>query len=194
MPDRLVVEYGGLRWRQRADGYLVHDAKRGGRRVRQFLHRRVYSDHHGPIPEGFDIHHRDEDKANNDIGNLEMLSHSEHLRRHAIKSDLGRRHTAAAQASLLAYRASERDVRDFTCMECGRGFRSRVYRSAPRFCSAACQDRRRDREFAASAPRSCKQCGTLFTPHRRGGYWCPGPCERVYRERRRAERAGHGVV
>lgn len=46
-------------------------------------HRVVWEEHHGPIPEGFDIHHKDMDKANNDISNLELISHKEHSLYHA---------------------------------------------------------------------------------------------------------------
>ena len=39
-----------------------------------YEHRIVYEKHHGPIPSGYDVHHRDGDKLNNDISNLELLS------------------------------------------------------------------------------------------------------------------------
>ena len=42
------------------------------------LHRVVYEFYKGPIPDGFDIHHKDGDKANNDISNLELLERKEH--------------------------------------------------------------------------------------------------------------------
>ncbi len=45
-------------------------------------HRWVWINHYGAIPEGMDIHHIDEDKSNNEIENLQMLSRSEHLKLH----------------------------------------------------------------------------------------------------------------
>lgn len=35
-------------------------------------HRLVWEQHHGPIPDGFEIHHRDRDVRNNRIENLEL--------------------------------------------------------------------------------------------------------------------------
>lgn len=41
-------------------------------------HRLVYESYYGKIPEGYDIHHIDGDTYNNDINNLECLSHRDH--------------------------------------------------------------------------------------------------------------------
>lgn len=42
----------------------------------------VWIQKNGPIPSGYHIHHKDEDKSNNDISNLEILPAREHLRLH----------------------------------------------------------------------------------------------------------------
>jgi hypothetical protein len=42
----------------------------------------VWEQHHGPIPAGMGIHHRDEDTLNDDINNLEAVSKAEHLAIH----------------------------------------------------------------------------------------------------------------
>lgn len=47
---------------------------------RQLMHRDVWEFYNGPIPEGWDVHHKDEKKSNNDIDNLECLPKSEHTR------------------------------------------------------------------------------------------------------------------
>jgi hypothetical protein len=49
---------------------------------RKWLHHAVWEFHHGPIPPGHDIHHADENKANNDVGNLMCLTPTEHGRIH----------------------------------------------------------------------------------------------------------------
>lgn len=41
-------------------------------------HRLVFESVYGPIPEGYDVHHIDGDTYNNDIDNLECLSHADH--------------------------------------------------------------------------------------------------------------------
>lgn len=46
------------------------------------LHRVVWEYHNGEIPDGYHIHHRDGDRSNNDISNLELLEGHEHLSGH----------------------------------------------------------------------------------------------------------------
>ena len=50
---------------------------------RILMHRFVYENEIGPIPKGYDIHHIDEDKANNKIENLECLSKSDHTKKYS---------------------------------------------------------------------------------------------------------------
>ena len=45
------------------------------------LHMDVWVYYNGEIPKGYDIHHIDEDKLNNNISNLELLTHSEHSKK-----------------------------------------------------------------------------------------------------------------
>ncbi len=47
-----------------------------------YYHRWVWYCSFGVIPEGFHIHHKDGDKLNNRISNLECLSPSEHAKEH----------------------------------------------------------------------------------------------------------------
>ena len=42
------------------------------------LHRAVWEHHNGAIPDGKHIHHIDFDSSNNDIGNLQLVTPSEH--------------------------------------------------------------------------------------------------------------------
>jgi hypothetical protein len=51
---------------------------------RRRLHVDIWESENGPLPEGFDVHHADGDKTNNTPGNLELLSCSEHGRRHGF--------------------------------------------------------------------------------------------------------------
>lgn len=51
----------------------------------KLLHRLIFEDFYKYIPDGFVVHHIDENKTNNCIMNLQLLHKSEHLRKH--KSD-----------------------------------------------------------------------------------------------------------
>lgn len=47
------------------------------------VHIFVWERANGPKPQGYDIHHKDYDKSNYALDNLELLSHSDHQRIHA---------------------------------------------------------------------------------------------------------------
>lgn len=47
-------------------------------------HRYIWEKHNGVIPVGMVIHHKDNNRGNNNIGNLEMMSKSEHRRYHML--------------------------------------------------------------------------------------------------------------
>ena len=61
--------------------YRITSGKEGNNGKR--LHRLIWEDYHGKkIPEGYVVHHIDGNKLNNDIGNLKLMNHSEHLSHH----------------------------------------------------------------------------------------------------------------
>ena len=60
--------------------YKYYDS---GSRNNRYAHRKVWRDAHGPVPQGFFIHHKDGDKTNNDINNLVLLDALTHNRIHS---------------------------------------------------------------------------------------------------------------
>ena len=65
-----------------SNGYLkiTHNGKE------TYVHRLVWEHYNGPIPSGYHIHHRDENKRNNRISNLALSKEDEHLAYHATKT------------------------------------------------------------------------------------------------------------
>lgn len=85
--------------------YEIHT--KSGVRYRDFLHRLVYTAHKNnvtleelmykisideplswTIPEWYDVHHKNEDRLDNRIENLELMTNAEHSMMHAKKNDL----------------------------------------------------------------------------------------------------------
>lgn len=124
------------------------------------LHRTVWQHFHGPIPEGFHVHHIDGDRSNNQRSNLELLEGSNHLsghmgqaeRRNASRSRIGKVQRAAAKwhgspDGLDWHRDQyERHCRsavlasyvDGKCSECGKPFHGPKFQ---KFCHANCKAR-----------------------------------------------------
>jgi len=75
---RPFQEYDGKKFTLRNTGYYSMSCG-----DRELMHRYVWEKEKGKIPTGWDIHHIDEDKANNSVMNLECLSKSEHTRKYS---------------------------------------------------------------------------------------------------------------
>lgn len=54
-----------------------------GGRFYKTVHRWVWEQNYGPIPEGHDIHHKNEDRTDYRIENLELVTHGDHRKVHA---------------------------------------------------------------------------------------------------------------
>lgn len=73
--------------REQGTGYITTTGYRGitveGRKILE--HRSVWETTNGPIPNGMVVHHRNGDKLDNRLENLELLSISAHMRLHHPK-------------------------------------------------------------------------------------------------------------
>lgn len=73
------IEWRGRRYTLRDNGYYA--ATEGDR---EYLHRAVWKLHFGDIPEGFEVHHVDEDKTHNHPSNFLLLTSSDHGKLHGF--------------------------------------------------------------------------------------------------------------
>lgn len=65
-----------------SEGYLCFSLYKDGKRFPQKLHILVYKTYIGEIPEGYDVHHKNHNKLDNRVENLELIEHIEHSKKH----------------------------------------------------------------------------------------------------------------
>jgi len=147
-------------------------------------HRVLWASVHGPIPQGHQIHHIDENPFNNSVDNLSCVTIREHRRSHrnctarmqahldkvrplasawhkdpanvAAKQDSARRAAITRKATAVE--------KAFFCRECGKEFYSTDSKS--KFCSNACCAADRRRSGIDDVSRPCAVCGVTFTINR----------------------------
>lgn len=196
------VVYRGETFRVQTSGrYYYSDRKAPGERL---LHRRVWSDHHGSIPEDHVVHHIDGDWRNNDIANLTLMLRVDHAAKHMRErlaqdggmernaEHLERARLAAAEwhrsEEGLAWHSEngkrtwvEREPHKVVCSVCG-AEHSSYYPNRSRFCSKPCQQKW-FYEKAKDVERACSWCGKAFMASRYRKTAC---CSRACSNRKRA--------
>lgn len=133
----------------------------------------------GQIPKGFHIHHKDENKSNNSIENLQMLFSYEHLSMHS-KSEKNRQRASkwCDQIRPLTkewHRSHEgrewhkkhgidgwlkREEITKICQICSNEFKTKTYHQI--FCSGVCKSRWRRKLGIDDIEISCNFCHTIF--------------------------------
>jgi HNH endonuclease len=163
-----VIEYRGHRYRLYPNGGKTHRRYFSGSEPRSgFLHRHIWEDEKGPIPPGYEIHHKDENTLNNNISNLECITKKEHRNKHLLtgkalerqrehmarirkkanewhKTDEGRE--ANRQAALLSW-GPDRPMFKKRCLCCEQEFESPFERTqfCPKTIRRGCRSRYRAR-------------------------------------------------
>lgn len=182
-------------------------------------HRYAYEKANGPIPDGFHVHHRDENKANNDPENLELLPHSDHASHHGRKNaenpewmEWARQNlTEKARPKASEWHKSEagrewhrklaietaRNMKekDYLCLHCGAPFAKKPF-GANKFCSNACKSAYRRALGVDDVTKTCEVCGgsysvTKYKITRTCGHACANRLRA--RERREAARSAGGL-
>lgn len=177
-------------------------------------HRYAYEQANGPIPPGFQIHHKDGDKANNHPDNLEALSASDHMRLHGDMRKVDPKWIAWARHNLTENarpKANEwhrsdagrafhiqhgRDVaagmalRSYSCLQCGTRFEKKPFGN-PKFCSNACKSAFRRASGVDNIIKTCKACGNDFSSGRYGeNRTCGRSCANRLRAREKRDAKG----
>ena len=74
MYDKKKIIFKGEEYKINSRGYYITKPK--------LLHREIWEEANGKIPDGFVIHHKDHDKENNKLGNFECLPKGKHDKHH----------------------------------------------------------------------------------------------------------------
>lgn len=178
-----IQEFDGIRFYRKPQGYFKADYVKHGN---LYMHRHVWEKHNGPIPQDFHIHHKDGDKSNNAIENLELLAQAEHLSKHnrqrcdanpgwwadglrkardAAKkwhsSDEGRQcHSKIGLESWVG-----RPLRDYSCAHCGKGYQALAgaVKNGRGFCGNNCKSAARRASGVDNEHRQCCVCAAQFS-------------------------------
>ena len=179
MADKYQYFKGFKFTRDEKTGYYLNST------IRMRMHRFVWLCENGAIPEGYDIHHKDGDKSNNDISNLELLTKSKHRKTHyeemsaeqkqkvldnmenkarpaAIEwhhSKEGKNwHREHAKRMIEKGQLNKKEI--LICEQCGKEFTA-VKRKGHHFCSGACHQKW-IRAHTPTETRTCIICGNSF--------------------------------
>ena len=200
MPEKYQY-YNGVKFtRDEKTGYYLNST------LRIRMHRFVWLCERGEIPKGYDIHHKDHDRSNNDISNLELVTKKQHSKLHyeelsdeekqakidnfnnkarpkAIewhKSEEGRKwHSEMVKKAHAEGKLNKKSV--FTCEVCGKEFEV-VARKGHKFCSGACQQKYRRDNHLNDAEFVCKICGKTFIADKYSKPSCCSPhCRNILR-------------
>lgn len=143
-----IQEYKGERF-YLCGNYFQHNGKR--------LHRTVWESNNGEIPKGYDVHHIDGDKTNNEPENLELLKRFDHHSLHGKKNmENHPENIAAAQKAAPEWHRSEEGTKwhskhaieywsnapmqTYTCSFCRKEYQTRAIRlKGNHFCSNNCK-------------------------------------------------------
>jgi len=85
-----MIIYDGIKWYQKKNKYYeTNGSKKDGYK---HLHRYIWEKYNGKIPDGYYIHHKDLNRENNDISNLQMVTLAEHNTIHSTGKKLSKKH------------------------------------------------------------------------------------------------------
>ena len=168
-----TITYKGAKFRVGNHGYYVGVVN--GKTT--LLHRLIYEEAHGKVPRGHEVHHKNGNKTDNRLENLEMLSSVEHGRNTFAsmtdewKEQSKRNLRECAQPKASEWHGSKEGLKwhkkhyheslaksheivDLKCEYCGASFRAE---KKTRFCSASCHMKYTRERCRVKA--ECEGCG-----------------------------------
>lgn len=158
--------------------YFQKDGKR--------LHRAVWEYHNGEVPKGYHVHHKDGDRSNNNISNLELMKAHDHESLHNSTEDKkarSREHIEKIRSKAIEWHKSEegrawhseqskktwaeKKPNEYVCDFCGKKFETlNSYGKGNHFCSNNCKAAFRRKSGVDNETRECAKCGKPFVTNK----------------------------
>lgn len=181
--------------------WKVSSSKNGYTRGKSVsMHRYIWQFFNGEIPEGYQIHHIDHDRSNNNISNLELVLATDHIRYHAKKrwqnnaeglvafqragiqaaaewhkSEAGKKWHK--QHALNIARSLKTHGEELICTQCNKPFIGLASHTKRGFCSASCQGAARLASGVDDVEKTCVICNNIFLANKyRGRKTCSKLC------------------
>jgi len=189
------IYYNGLKFtRDDRTGYYLNST------IRKRLHRYIWEYHNGEIPKGYQIHHIDHDKSNNDISNLSLTSGKAHRSYHGVHRTITHRQEIVnnlnenARPKAIEWHKSEQGKewhkehyektkdkfhakKDYICKYCDKTFLS----ARQGYCSNKCRSAYRRLHKIDNVDRKCVWCGEVFNVNKYSKQrFCTRSCGRLY--------------
>ena len=152
--------------------------------IHKRMHRYVWEYYNGVIPKGYDIHHKDHDKGNNNILNLEMIDKKSHVSMHGKEYNLENHDKMVKRINYARKFASAwhgtkngaewhkkhfAETKDamfknetMICNYCGKQFQGINHGTENHFCSNKCKSAYRRKTGVDDEIRECEYCGKEF--------------------------------
>lgn len=189
-----IAYYNGKKFHREGNKYY----KRTEGKKQLYLHRYVYETEVGVIPDGYDIHHKDGNKANNDLNNLELLTKKEHRQAHMTEEEKEAKKRNVLENALpkaIEWHKSEqgrelhreiaknqkREPKELICDFCGKKYNG-FPRHENNFCSNNCKSAYRRKAGTDREERLCAICGKSFYTNKYSrAVCCSKSCSAKYR-------------
>lgn len=155
--------------------------------LRKRLHRYIWEFYNGEIKRGYEIHHINGDKSNNDISNLVMLPKKEHAKLHsnnqseALLEKKRKNIKEKALPKAIKWHKSEEGKiwhskhsleiaknmkeKEYICLNCNNVFYKKPY-GTNKFCSNKCKSSYRRKSGIDNVEKVCAYCGGVFVDNK----------------------------
>lgn len=196
-------EFDGIKFILTDKGYYRHNG------LRKYMHRYVWEYYNGKIPSGYEVHHIDFNRGNNDISNLQLLTREEHRKIHAELLTEQQREwrrknlERTARPKAIEWHKSDEGSRwhseqikrmhkegafkhNLICTQCGKEYVGEIHKKGDNaFCSNACKSAYRRAKGLDNIERICPVCDNKFMTNKyRPSETCSRSCANRLRHKR----------